>query len=583
MKATSERRRWQRGIKQEPGLGVIHAMGCSNARLKIRSAEERPIFAGILNEAEGGVLIEADLPMEPGDCLLLSQFDNATSTWHSRPYRFIWRKMVQDACHIGLEAHAPTADSGDGWPQAEALDATLDEVRFLLQTKLLRSIPTQSVWSLLNCLAPSRHPAGSTIIRQGDPGDSLYLIQEGECQVVVEKGGEEFTIARLNRGDVCGEMAVLTREPRYASVVARTDIKLWRMDKDEFETVTTACTDLRIFLTELVSQRLESSSHTSNRTVGKYMIKHMLGHGAWSIVYQGAHTSLNKTVAIKMLKHTMAMDNDFLKRFKQEATIIAMLNHRNIVHVYDIEELYRTMFIVMEHLDGESLEDLLARQGCIPYGRAVHFLVQICAGLSYAHGHAIVHQDIKPANLQVLPDDTIKILDFGLACDIGSENFDMEGTAFYMAPEQIDSEPVDERTDIYCLGVTAYEMIVGQRPYPEEDIAALLNLHVNEDIPDPALVRPDIPPELRHFILTACRRDPAQRFLTMAEALEVLQPCHQRLTGEKSRSAARSRLTSVFFFHDDKHIGPMNALLEEMSGRAQELGLEMRAAEFKDL
>ena len=200
-----------------------------------------------------------------------------------------------------------------------------------------------------------------------------------------------------------------------------------------------------------------------------------------------------------------------MKSFKNEAKIIAKLNHENIVRVYDIEERYRTVFIIMERLTGTTLDVLLKSLYKLPSQRIVNYLIQICKGLHYAHQHGIVHQDIKPANIFILPDDKIKILDFGLACPVGSENF-LTGTPFYMSPEQVQCLPVDQRSDIYSLGLVVYEMSTGKRPFEGRDQWRVMEMRANSEIPDPTAETPDLPKALRNFIFKACARDPSQRY-----------------------------------------------------------------------
>ena len=147
--------------------------------------------------------------------------------------------------------------------------------------------------------------------------------------------------------------------------------------------------------------------------------------------------------------------------------------------------------------------------------------------LAYAHQRGIVHRDINPSNIIVQPNDKIKILDFGLACPAGTEDFSSLGTPYYMAPEQIDSEPVDQITDIYALGITAYEMVTGRRPFPEDNTASLFNMHRTQDIMDPGKIMPDIPDELREFVIKSGRRDPDRRYQDMEQAMAVLRPLVQ--------------------------------------------------------
>lgn len=295
------------------------------------------------------------------------------------------------------------------------------------------------------------------------------------------------------------------------------------------------------------------------------------------------HEALNKPVAIKMMKHDMAMRDDFIEKFRTEAQVIAQFSHENIVTVYDIEKRFQTVFIVMEHLEGMSLRALLKKILKLPAGIAVNYLLQVCAGLQYAHNQNIVHQDIKPGNIFILPDDRIKLLDFGLACSCGSENF-LSGTPFYMSPEQVECLPVDVRTDIYAMGIMAYEMVTGQRPFPEDDAWAVMEMHVHQDIPDPAHLEPDLPEGLRKFILKACARDINRRCQNVAEAAAGLEA----LAGETGQrrygtTGANRKMATLFLLYGDEHQPALNREMEEFCSRMQSLGVTCKAADVKDI
>src|SRR5208283_4717855 len=272
---------------------------------------------------------------------------------------------------------------------------------YLLGTDLFNAVPEEAQNRLLACLAPLTVRAGERFICQGDEADCLYLIEEGSCVVSVEKNGVTSAVARRKSGDLVGEMAILTGENRTAHVEAETDMSLWRISRVEFDELCLTCPVLRRFVTELATKRISDSKFTPHRTVGKFVITDVIDEGRWGIVYQGVHESLNLPVAIKMLKHAMAMDPDFTTKFENEAHVIARLNHPNIVRVYDIEHLYRTIFIVMEYLSGQSLRDMLEDMRRLPFPRAMKLLIQTGEGLEYAHHQGIVHQDIKPDNIFV--------------------------------------------------------------------------------------------------------------------------------------------------------------------------------------
>jgi serine/threonine protein kinase len=288
-------------------------------------------------------------------------------------------------------------------------------------------------------------------------------------------------------------------------------------------------------------------------------------------------------VAIKMMKHDLAMETDFIINFRNEAKTIAKFNHENIVKVYDIEERYQTLFIVMEHLEGMSLRKALQKMLRLSAKQVVSYLLQVSAGLAYAHEHGIVHQDIKPGNIFILPDEKIKILDFGLACPCGSENL-LTGTPFYMSPEQIDCIPVDERTDIYGLGITAYEMLTGQRPFPEEDAWAVMAMHIKMDIPNPSALVSNIPDGLCNFILKACARDLTERYQNMTQVMADLNPLAEELDLNNSDAISSNRkMATLFLLYTDEHRHILNKEMEEFCARMQQMGVACKAADFKEI
>jgi len=278
-----------------------------------------------------------------------------------------------------------------------------------------------------------------------------------------------------------------------------------------------------------------------------------------------------------MLKHDMAMNKDFAEKFHNEAKTIALLNHDNIVRVYDIEELFRTIFIIMEYLEGLPLDYILYRMPKLTVPKALDILLQVCTGLSYAHDQGIVHQDIKPANIFIQLDGRTKIVDFGLSCPPGTLDCSMPGTIYYMSPEQIEGETVDERTDIYSFGIMAYEMLTGQRPYLEEDPAKLLELHLKKDVPDPRALVPDLPHELNYFIKRATQKDPSARFKSVWEIIRDLQPVADKLGVERRpQTDKRRKMMNLFLFYEDEQQLVINKLIEEFNREVKQIGAELK-------
>ena len=426
--------------------------------------------------------------------------------------------------------------------------------------------------------------AGERFITQGDVQQTAYIIQRGACLLIVEKDGQLHPVGHLGRGDIVGIRSFLTGEPQSAHAEAETAMELWALDKNLFENISKEDPELLEFLTELVASRFDSRRPTADRVIGKYMATDIIGRGAYSIVYKGMNTDLSMPVAIKMLRHNLAMDPDFISGFRNEAKTIASLKHENILRVYDIEERFNTVFIIEELVEGESLENMLKRLKCIAPKLAISFLIQLCSGLQYAHKKGIIHRDINTSNIFVQQNDQLKILDFGLACPIGTEDFASFGTMAYMAPEQIKSEPMDARTDIYALGITAFEMLAGERPFPETDPQKLIDLHLNCGIPDPADVIPNISDPLRQIILKACQQSPDQRYQTVTQALDELNRLADELgIASKHPIDEKINMTSLFMVYNENQQPAVKQLMKNLRAQAKVLGIDLKAADLSEL
>lgn len=455
------------------------------------------------------------------------------------------------------------------------------DIDVLLFSPFLSILTVEELPVFFSMLVRQRYAPGEALITQGMSGESLYIIQSGVCKVLVEKDGIAFEEARVGPGEVVGEMAVLTGGTRSASVVAEDTVVAWELQAGQYEALTATAPQLRQFLTELLQHRLENALHHADRVVGRYRIQRKLGQGGYALVYAGVHDILGLPVAIKMLKHTLAMDPEFVATFRREAQVIAKLNHPNVVRVYDIEELYRTMFIIMERLEGRSLKEELRRQGRLKASQTASILDQICQGLEYAHSQGILHRDIKPANIFLPLFGPLKILDFGLACTTSGDEQCFEGTAAYMAPEQIRGEALDLRTDLYALGCTAYELLVGRLPFAAKEILQVEAMHLNEPFPDPASLVPGLPDELRQFILTCTAKDPADRFASAAAAREHLQHLQDDIACPVATETRR--LLTLHCFHGESQRQQLEQLVQEFTQRAQAIGVTLRASDFTDV
>lgn len=523
------------------------------------------IFVDIIQDADSGLVVRTDLALKHGAPLTLCTYDTQERNWHL--FHVHAGTSISES-HGILLSLKPDPFGGKGKPLV---------LEFLMRCPLLEAISHESFLAFVNCLKKREYAAGDVLVTQNDEQPWLFMIQSGVCDAGVESEGRIYHAAELKSGDLAGEMPILTGGPADMQVTARTDVVAWAMSRDDFDMLSQNNPDLRVFLTEMLTRRIETCQVEAERYIGKYRICRKLGAGGWGMVYYGEHVLLRMPVAVKMLKHTMSLEPCFSDTFRREAEIIASLAHENIVRVYDVEEAYRTLFIIMEYLEGESLQDLLQRLGKLEPKRAENILAQVLLGLGHAHEKGIVHRDVKPDNIFLLPGDRVKILDFGLACPPGTEDMSLAGTIFYASPEQVEGAPVDARSDIYGTGIMAYEMLCGKRPYPEDDLAMLVDLRCEKEVPDPCLECPELPEHLRDFILGCCALDPGERFESASSAFETLTADRPLET-----PPARRVLRAIFLSHDQPSSADIDALLEEFFQRARDKGATLKLVDIHD-
>lgn len=271
-------------------------------------------------------------------------------------------------------------------------------------------------------------------------------------------------------------------------------------------------------------------------TIGKYKVLERLGHGGMATVYLCEHKLMRRRVAVKVLPTAKASDEAALQRFYREARAAAHLDHPNIVHAYDIDQDENLHFLVMEYVDGSSLQEIVGKTGPMTTARAANYIHQACIGLDHAHQSGLVHRDIKPGNILVDRSGCVKILDMGLARffndqdDILTRKFDENvlGTADYLAPEQaLDSHEVDFRADIYSLGATFYFLLTGKTPLGEGTVGQKLMWLHSRQVKPVHTVRPDVPQALSAIIEQMMAKVPAQRFQSFTALVEALAPWGQ--------------------------------------------------------
>jgi len=253
---------------------------------------------------------------------------------------------------------------------------------------------------------------------------------------------------------------------------------------------------------------------------GRYRIMRKLGSGGMADVYLAEDEELGRRVAIKILNDRHANDESFVERFRREAKNAAGLSHPNIVSIYDRGEAEGTYYIAMEYLDGRSLKELVVARGPLPISDAIAATRQVLGALRFAHRKGVVHRDIKPHNVMADADGRLKVTDFGIAragVSQMTEAGSIIGTAQYLSPEQARGAAVDQRSDLYSVGVVLYEMLTGQVPFTGESPVEIAMKHLSDTPRPPSVLRPEIPPDLDMVVLRALAKSPEDRFQTAEE------------------------------------------------------------------
>ncbi len=259
------------------------------------------------------------------------------------------------------------------------------------------------------------------------------------------------------------------------------------------------------------------------RLDGRYEIQEIIGIGGMAVVYKARDNVENRIVAIKILKEEFISNEEFLRRFKNESKAIAMLSHQNIVKVYDVSFGDLIQYIVMEYIEGITLKEFIEREGSLRWKDAVHFTLQILKALQHAHDKGIVHRDVKPQNIMVLPDGTIKVTDFGIARFARSDQRTITdkaiGSVHYISPEQARGEKTDEKADIYSVGVMLYEMLTGKLPFQAESAVSVAIMQLQRDPQLPTEINGSIPQGLEQITMHAMQKTPERRYQSAAEML----------------------------------------------------------------
>ena len=278
--------------------------------------------------------------------------------------------------------------------------------------------------------------------------------------------------------------------------------------------------------------------------LGRYEIIDELGHGAMGIVYKAKDPLIDRILAIKTISLNLAMDekDEYEARFYQEAKAAGRLSHPNIVTVYDVGKSGDIAYIAMEFLEGRELRDALNEEPRLPVNQVLDVVTQVAQGLAYAHEHGIVHRDVKPSNIMVIRDGHVKITDFGIArmasSTVQTQAGVVLGSPKYMSPEQVLGKSIDQRSDIFSLGVMLYEMLTGQAPFVGDTINAVMYQTMNTVPSPPSTLNPDVPAMLNFIVTKALAKTLDERYQNAKEFADDLRACRNALPDTGTTTAA---------------------------------------------
>jgi serine/threonine-protein kinase len=411
-----------------------------------------------------------------------------------------------------------------------------------------REVPRDALLRLEELAVEVRYRAGETIVVEGDPGDRLFLLQSGRAYATVPgKDGRPFNDF-MEPGDVFGEMSLLTGKLRSASITAESDLVCLEVPFGPLRGLFGTHPELAAFLTSTVGRRL--LARDGIREVAGYELEGPLGDGGFARVFSAVNPTSGERVAIKMLRHELVWRKEYAKRFRREARVIQRIVHPGVVQVFGAQDAYATIFIIMELVPGHDLIQRLIDYGPLPAAEVRFIFREVALALHEAHQKRIVHRDVKPANILVTPDGRVKLVDFGVAlmpeeASTSGKPGAFTGTPHYSAPEHVLDQAMDGRTDLFMLGVTAFELLKGHTPHESETAVSVMLKHVGTDMPDPRRMA-DIPADLGELIYHCTRRRPHDRFDSCEHAVRFLESQGGALTPP----VARPKPDEIFSRHE---------------------------------
>ena len=271
----------------------------------------------------------------------------------------------------------------------------------------------------------------------------------------------------------------------------------------------------------------------------RYQIIRSIGEGGMANVYLAHDTILDRNVAVKILRGDLAQDEKFVKKFQREANAAATIIHPNVVEMYDVGKDDDNYFIVMEYIDGQTLKNLIKKRGALTLPEVIDIMLQLTSAIECAHDKYIIHRDIKPQNILMLDDGTIKVTDFGIATAINAQELtqtnSVMGSVHYLPPEMANGSGSTIRSDIYSMGILMFELLTGKVPFKGDNAVEVAIKQLKEPIPSVTKINPEIPQSVENIILACCAKNPKNRYKNVTEMRNDLLECMK----EENRNVRR--------------------------------------------
>lgn len=539
-------------------------------------------FANVINLGVQGVLIESDKTFENGAKPKIMMKNPELNQWDTFFCRVAWAQVTESEKQYktGLEFLFPVEDEIES-DQGKNGEIGFQDIEFLLNTHLMKTVSKDMLCPLLNCMTQKTIQPGASLISRQDHEKTIYIIQKGHCSIQdYDENGLGRSTAKKKPGDIIGDMSFFCNTPLITDAVSDSELVVWELPAKKYDMACRQQPGLIHFLTGLLASRFQNPSDTETKSLGRYLITHPMGEDRACCVYKGRHRLLNIPVSIKMIKHHFTRSPEDLTRLKKKISRVCSLRHPGIADVYAVEEHYRTLFIITEHVDGVSLESLFDNKIPIAADTVMLILAQICSALSHAHDQKAVHGYLSPSSVFISHDRRIRIADFGLTGPIPEEGSMEDRNLYYMPPEMIKGGKADVRSDIYSLGILAYEMATGQIPSSKKtnhpsrtEPSDTGKMEVPNDKP------PALPSHLKQFVLKACATAPEKRYASIREIIQDLSETSSEFKHALSMDWDMGQTVYDMLLSCKKNQFPeIFRLLDDFSAKAADKGITISMA-----